>query len=88
MFAETASKVEGELLPIIQADVTNVLAITVTGFVNGTVTANFFVVMDENAAKSNNTISLIRSSITNAITNGNFSTLELDSSFNYTMKGE
>ena len=86
VYYQTATRVEGELSPVIKKAVPTALAVKVTGFTSGSTMASFFVAVNETAAKANNTVYLITQAIKNGITNQNFSTIVLDTT-NVTVKG-
>ena len=79
--------VENELLPIIQQDVSDVFAVKVTNFRNGSVIADFLVIMDESASLPDNVTAMISQSITNAIKANRF-TFTVDADFSVSVSGK
>ena len=85
-FAQIASQVEGELGPVILAGVQDAVGIKVYGFLNGSVVAMFNVIMNSTAAKPDT--ESLATMIKSAITNGNFTTISVDTTYNFTVTGD
>lgn len=99
MFVQRAMKIERELLPIMRANNSDVVAIRVHRFRNGrnathmmmsnnTVIINFIIILKDNATRDNNTAFRFRQALRNAIDRRNFTTLSADVNFNVTIKGQ
>ena len=94
MFVQRAMRFERELLPIMRANNSDVVAIRVHKFRNGShmmfndsVIVNFIIILNNNATMGNNTAFQFRQSLRNAIARRNFTTLNVDDRFNVTVIG-
>ena len=94
IFVQMAMRIERELLPVMRANNSDVIAIRVHQFRNGTymmtndsVIINFIIILNNNATMDNNTAFRFKQSLRNSIARMNFTTFNADSRFNVTVRG-
>ena len=84
-FKSLARNVEDSLLPPLRNALPSVLAIDVYAFRSGSVIAQYNIILDANATEVSP--SQLQSAVTNVISSGNITGLNVDTSFTPTVEG-
>ena len=82
-----ANNIKNVLLPVIQASVPSAVDIQVTGFTNGSINADFHIIIDSSAPGNAVNASQIEFAMQLGIIGGNFSTLYVPASFVFVVTG-
>ena len=84
---DTARYVEKELFTLVKTNISDVVAVKVISFVNGSVIAEFYFVLNASAPKRSDTSDLIKQVLKNAAMNRNLTSLHIDPNFEHPVTG-
>ena len=79
---------ENELLTLVKTNISDVVALKVISFMNGSVIAEFYVVMNATVPKQADTPALIKQALKAAADNQNLTKLHVDSTFEHEIAGK
>ena len=88
LFVDTARHVENELLTLVKTNISDVVAVKVISFINGSVIAEFYVVMNATVPKQADTQALIKQALKAAAENQNLTQLHIDPTFEHEIAGK